>query len=360
MTLYVTCRQDTGAAAHYILFMRSPDQLLHPTPAGLYCPVGDFYIDPVRAVDRAVITHGHADHARAGHGTVLATPETINIMAARYGENFTARRQPTELGEVVSINGVDVSLAPAGHVLGSAQAVVEHKGLRMVCTGDYKRRQDPTCTPFEPVPCHVFISEATFALPVFRHPDDRDEIRKLLHSLTTFPDRAHLVGVYALGKAQRVISLIREAGYHDTIYIHGALKSLCDLYEDHGISLGNLEPATLEKGVAKEEQAKFSGKIVMGPPSAFRDKWARRFPDPITVFCSGWMRIRQRAKQSGVELPIILSDHADWDELTQTVRDVNPQEVWVTHGREDALCRWAELDGYKARPLRLVGYDEDS
>ena len=339
--------------------MITPHQLLHPTPKGLYCPPGDFYIDPVRAVDRAVITHGHADHARAGHEAVLATPATINIMAARYGADFTARRQSAEFGEITEINGVRVWLAPAGHVLGSAQAVVEYKGLRMVCTGDYKRRQDPTCQSFEVVPCDVFISEATFGLPVFRHPDDRSEIAKLLQSLQTFPDRAHLVGVYALGKAQRVISLIREAGYHDPIYIHGALKALCELYEDHGVPLGPLEPATLEKGQAKEEQAKFAGKIILGPPSAFADKWARRFPDPVPIFCSGWMRVRQRAKQRGVELPIILSDHADWDELTQTVKDVNPEELWVTHGREDALCRWAELEGFKARPLRLVGYDEE-
>lgn len=339
--------------------MLSPSQLLQPTQAGLYCPPGDFYIDPVRAVDRAVITHGHADHARAGHGAVLATPETINIMAARYGEEFTASRQPAKLGEVTDINGVKVWLAPAGHVLGSAQAVVEYKGLRMVCTGDYKRRRDPTCEGFEVVPCNVFISEATFGIPVFRHPDDSEEVAKLLKSLQTFPERAHLVGVYALGKAQRVIRLIREQGYNETIYIHGALKNLCELYEAHGIDLGPLEPATLENGQAKEHQQKFAGKIVMGPPSAFKDTWARRFPEPLSVFCSGWMRIRQRAKAGGVELPIILSDHADWDELTQTVLDVNPEELWVTHGREDALCRWAELQSYAAKPLRLVGYEEE-
>lgn len=344
--------------------MITPEQLLHPTPKGLYCPVGDFYIDPVRAVDRAVITHGHADHARARHGAVLATPETLSIMAARYGEDFTVKRQAAELGEVTDMGGVKVSLAPAGHVLGSAQAVVEYKGLKMVCTGDYKRRQDPTCKGFEVVPCHVFISEATFGIPVFRHPDDRGEIAKLLKSLTLFPDRAHLVGVYALGKAQRVISLIREAGYHEPIYIHGALKALCDLYEAHGIRLGALEPATLEQGKTeqgktKDQQAKFAGQIIMGPPSAFADKWGRRFPDPVPVFCSGWMRIRQRAKQRGVELPLILSDHADWDELTKTVKEVNPDELWVTHGREDALCRWAELEGYKARPLRLIGYEDE-
>ncbi len=340
--------------------MIRPDLLLHETKKGLYCPPGDFYIDPVRgAVDRAVITHGHADHARAGHGAVLATPDTIAIMAARFGEAFTATRQPLEFGEVVEINGVSVWFAPAGHILGSAQVVVDWKGLRMVCTGDYKRRRDPTCRQFEVVPnTHVFISEATFGLPVFRHPDSSAEIAKLLASVDLFPERTHLVGVYALGKAQRVIALLREAGYSKPVYVHGALQKLCDLYETLGVRLGPLEPATLNKG-ERGESEKFRGEIVLGTPSSFADKWGRRFPDPVPAFASGWMSVRQRAKQRGVELPLILSDHADWDELTQTVHDVDPEELWITHGREDALVRWAELQGRKARPLRLVGYEEE-
>lgn len=341
--------------------MIRPDLLLHETPKGLYCPPGDFYIDPVRsAVDRAVITHGHADHARAGHGAVLATRQTLDIMASRYGEAFTASRQSLEFGETVEINGVTVWLAPAGHILGSAQVVVEWRGLRMVSTGDYKRRHDPTCRQFEVVPnTHVFITEATFGLPVFRHPDDRAEIRKLLSSVALFPERSHLVGVYSLGKAQRVIALLREAGYDRPLYIHGALKELCDLYERSGVALGELRPATLEKGQRGESEL-FRGEIVLGPPSSFNDKWGRRFPDPVLSFASGWMGVRQRAKQRGVELPLVLSDHADWDELTQTVRDVDPEELWITYGREDALVRWAELEGRKARPLRLVGYQEET
>ncbi|MCI4644590.1 MAG: ligase-associated DNA damage response exonuclease [Hyphomonadaceae bacterium] len=340
--------------------MLRPDLLLTPTPAGLYCPPGDFYIDPVRkAVDRAVITHGHADHARAGHGKVLATPETLKIMAARYGEHFAGSMQAMPYGAHVEINGVRVSFAPAGHVLGSAQAIVDYRGLRMVCTGDFKRRHDPTCAPFEVVPgTHVFISEATFALPVFTHPDTDGEITKLLDSVKAFPERTHLVGVYSLGKAQRVIRLIRQAGYDAPLYIHGALEKLCTLYEAEGIALGELLPATLGKG-KRGADPRFAGQIVLGPPSAFTDTWSRRFPDPLLAFASGWMRVRQRAKQRGVELPLIISDHADWRELTQTVEDVAPEELWVTHGREDALCRWAELRGQKARPLRLVGYEEE-
>ncbi|MEO1475638.1 MAG: ligase-associated DNA damage response exonuclease [Pseudomonadota bacterium] len=340
--------------------MLRPDHLLQPTPKGLYCPPGDFYIDPVRgAVDRAVVTHGHADHARAGHGKVLATPDTIKIMAARYGDNFAKSKQSLPFGETIEINGVTVSFAPAGHILGSAQAIVDYRGMRMVCTGDYKRRSDPTCRQFEVVPkTHVFISEATFGLPVFHHPESAGEIDKLLKSVAAFPNATHLVGVYALGKAQRVIKLLREAGHDTPIFIHGALEKLCTLYQASGIDLGTLQPATLDSPEHKNGNA-FRGHVVLAPPSAFAAKWGTRFKDPIYAFASGWMNIRQRAKQGGVELPLILSDHADWGELTQTVEDVDPEELWVTHGREDALCRWAELQGRKARPLRLVGYDED-
>ena len=340
--------------------MLRPDHLLHPTPKGLYCPPGDFYIDPVRGtVDRAVVTHGHADHARSGHGSVLATPDTLAIMAARYGEGFTATRQALKLGETIEINGVRVSFAPAGHILGSAQAIVDYRGLRMVCTGDYKRRADPTCERFDVVPnTHVFITEATFGLPVFRHPDTPGEVSKLLQNQRDFPDATHLVGVYALGKAQRVIRLLRDTGYDAPIFIHGALEKLCSLYQSRGIDLGDLRPATLDTPDHKSG-ALFRGHFVLGPPSAFSGKWGTRFKDPIYAFASGWMNIRQRAKQGGVELPLIISDHADWDELTDTIRDVDAEELWVTHGREDALCRWAELEGRKARPLRLVGYEEE-
>ncbi|MEO1700902.1 MAG: ligase-associated DNA damage response exonuclease [Pseudomonadota bacterium] len=333
-----------------------PDQLLHPTQKGLYCPPGDFYIDPVRPVERALITHGHADHARSGHAHVMATRETLDIMGIRYGANFAGATQKAALGDLVEINGVTVSWHPAGHVLGSAQIAVELDGIRIVASGDYKRRLDPTCADFEVVPCDVFITEATFGLPVFRHPDDADEIARLLQSAKRFPQRAHLVGAYALGKAQRVIKLIRNAGYNETIYIHGAMQKLCDYYESQGVELGPLAPATIDKG----EKDKFAGKIIVGPPSAFADKWARRFPDPVSCFASGWMRVRQRAKQRGVELPLILSDHADWDELTQTIRETGASEIWVTHGREEALVRWCELHQIKAKPLNLVGYEDEA
>ncbi|CAM2756558.1 ligase-associated DNA damage response exonuclease [Brevundimonas diminuta] len=333
--------------------MIRPQDLLRPAPAGLYCPIGDFYVDPVRPVDRAVITHGHSDHARPGHGAVLATPETLAIMAERYGPDFAGRVQPAACGEATTINGVAVRFAPAGHVLGSAQAVIERDGLIMVVSGDYKRRRDPTCLPFEPVRCHVFISEATFGLPVFIHPSDEEEIARLVHSLAQFPERAHLVGAYALGKAQRVIRLLREAGWDRTIHVHGALERLNRLYQNEGIDLGSLAPAIGLKAGA------LGGEVVIAPPSAIQDRWARRFADPVTAFASGWMGVRARARQRGVELPLVISDHADWPELIQTFEELAPEEIWITHGREEGLLRWAELKGVKARALRLVGYDED-
>ncbi|MEO8669445.1 MAG: ligase-associated DNA damage response exonuclease [Bauldia sp.] len=333
-----------------------PEDLLCPTPAGLYCEPGNFHIDPVRPVPRALITHGHSDHARSGHGAVMATAETLAIMAARYGENFAGTTQIAKLGETTAIEGAEVSFHPAGHVLGSAQIAVRADGLTIVASGDYKRRADPTCLPFEPVPCDVFITEATFGLPVFRHPAPEAEIGKLLTSLAQFPERAHLVGAYSLGKAQRVIRMLRDAGYERTIYLHGSMEKLCRLYEDWGVALGPLLPATVAAG----HKGDFAGAVVLCPPSEIAERWARRFPEPVACFASGWMRIRQRAKQGGVELPLILSDHCDWDELTATITELKPAEVWVTHGREEALVRWCTLAGIPARPLNLVGYEDEA
>ncbi|MGH6763767.1 MAG: ligase-associated DNA damage response exonuclease [Phyllobacterium sp.] len=335
--------------------MLRPQDLLRPMPAGLYCPIGDFYIDPVRPVDRALITHGHADHARPGHARVLATRQTLDIMRLRMGDGFAGAEQIAAYGQEQALNGVKVSFHPAGHVLGSAQILVECEGRRIVFSGDYKPRADPTCAPFEPVACDVFITEATFALPIFRHPDDRHEIGKLLKSVEQFPQRSHMVGAYSLGKAQRVIKLVREAGYDRTIYIHGALPRLCDYYQEQGIDLGDIELATTDEAPATD----FTGAIIVAPPQALADRWARRFPDPVACFASGWMSLRQRARQMGAELPLILSDHCDWEELTRTISELAPEEAWVTHGREEALVRWCTLNSISAKPLHLVGYEDE-
>jgi putative mRNA 3-end processing factor len=330
-----------------------PEDILLPTPAGLCCELGGFHIDPTRPVDKAVITHGHSDHARPGHGSVLATPETLDLMRLRYGDNFAGSVQAVRYGESLNIGGVTVTFHPAGHVLGSAQVAVEHGALRIVASGDYKDVADPTCAPFELVKCDVFITEATFGLPVFRHGDPDGEIGKLMRSVAVFPERAHLVGAYSLGKAQRVIALIRKAGYQQPIYLHGALERITGYYQSRGIALGELRAAR------DAEKAQLAGAIVLCPPSALNELWSRRFPDPVTAFASGWMRVRARARQRGIELPLVISDHADWDGLTTTIRATGAAEVWVTHGQEDALVHFSVTHGLKARPLALVGYGEE-
>jgi putative mRNA 3-end processing factor len=335
-----------------------PGTWLEVRPEGLLVKPAGVVIDPLRPVPRAVISHGHADHARPGHGEVVATPETLAVMAARLGERAYGTAKPLAYGEAVEIGGgVTLWLAPAGHVLGSAQIVIEHRGCRVVYSGDYKRQPDPTCRGFTPVACDLFITEATFGLPVFRHPPAEEEIGKLLHSVALFPERCHLVGAYALGKAQRVIALLREAGWDRPIWLHGALMALCDLYGRHGVDLGELRPATAgEKGRPRTELA---GEIVLAPPSAIAERWARRLPDPVLAMASGWMRVKQRARQRGVELPLVVSDHADWDELLRTCRETQAPEVWVTHGREEALVHALTQTGIRARALALVGYEEE-
>ena len=323
---------------------------IEPFPEGIYVRPADAWVDPSQPKSRALVTHGHSDHARGGHGTVWATPGTLAIMGTRYGEQNGC---PVEYGQGVTVGEVEVSFVPAGHVLGSAQIILDWGGERVVVSGDYKRREDPTCEPFLPVKCDIFITEATFGLPVFRHPEAGGEIDRLLARLADNPGRCVLVGAYALGKAQRVIAEARRRGHEEPIYYHGALERLCRLYEEWGIQLGELRPAT---GASKAE---LQGRIVMCPPSALNDRWSRRLPDPITAMASGWMRIRQRARQKNVELPLIISDHADWDELTATIQEVVPKEVWITHGREDALMHWCMLHQIKARELNLVGYEDD-
>jgi putative mRNA 3-end processing factor len=333
--------------------MASPpfESWLRPGPSGLYCAPGDFHIDPAGAVPRAVITHGHSDHARPGHAAVLATADTLAIMRLRLGE--LGQTQALAYGEPLRVNDVTVTLVPAGHILGSAQVVIDYQGQRAVVSGDYKRAPDPTTPTFEVVPCDVFVTEATFALPVFRHEPAESEVGRLLSSIARQPERAHLVGAYGLGKTQRVIKLAREAGYDQPIYLHGALVELCALYQRLGVDLGELRPATTDKS------ENFAGALVLCPPSAVDDRWSRRFPDPVTAFASGWMRIKGRIRQSGVELPLVISDHADWPELLDTIVETGAEDVWVTHGRDDALVYQLGLMGRKARALSLVGFEDE-
>jgi putative mRNA 3-end processing factor len=326
---------------------------LAPTPRGLYCAPADAFIDPPGPVPRAIITHGHSDHARSGHGAVLATAETIAIMKSRMGADCAGTFQALALGEMISLNGVAVHLVPAGHIFGSVQIVLDHAGQRAVVSGDYKRRADPTAASFELVRCDLFVTEATFGLPVFKHEPDAGEIAKLLASHARFPERTHLIGVYSLGKCQRVIALLRAAGYDRPIWLHGALMTLSRLYMDLGQDLGDLRPMA-------DQPTSLAGEIVMCPPSALADRWSRRIADPVTTCASGWMRVRGRARQRGVELPLIISDHADWPELLTTIRETGAQEIWVTHGREDALVHQIGAMGLRGRALALIGRDDEA
>jgi putative mRNA 3-end processing factor len=332
--------------------MIHPREWMEVRPGGLYCKPGGFFIDPTRAVPLAVITHGHSDHARSGHAKAIATPDTLAIMACRYGEGFAREQAPLPYRQPIHLGEARVTLYPAGHILGSAQVLIEYGGARITISGDYKRTPDPTARPFEPIPCDVFVTEATFALPVFCHPEPRHEIDKLLASRAVFPESCHTVGCYSLGKTQRLIAELRRAGYDKTIYLHGGLMRLTQAYEERGIALGPYAP------VPPDNRKALAGEIVLCPPSALTDRWARSLPDPILAAASGWMQIRARAKQSRVELPLVISDHCDWPQLIETIHETGAGEVWVTHGREDALVHYCRKAGLEARALSLLGYEE--
>ncbi len=332
--------------------MKHPREWMEVRPGGLYCKPGSFFVDPTRAAPLAVITHGHSDHARPGHARVIATPDTLAIMACRYGEGFAGSQAGVPYGQVIRLGEASVTLYPAGHILGSAQVLIEYGGARIAISGDYKRTHDRTARPFEPAACDVFVTEATFGLPVFCHPDPQAEIQKLLASLAVFPQSCHTVGCYALGKTQRVIAELRRAGYDKTIYLHGGLLQLTQLYEERGVALGSYALVTPDnrKGLA--------GEIVLCPPSALNDRWSRTLPDAIPAAASGWMQIRARAKQQHAELPLVISDHCDWPQLIETIHETGAGEVWVTHGREDALVHYCRKAGLEAHALSLLGYED--
>ncbi len=320
--------------------------------SGLFCEPGNFYIDPIRPVDRALITHAHTDHARPNNKKILATKETINIMKIRYQDNYCETSQKISYGEYVNIHGVKIKFIPAGHILGSAQISLEYKGEKIVVSGDYKRRYDQTCQPFEINKCNTFITEATFALPVFKHPDDKLEAKKIVDSINNNPSQIHLIGVYALGKCQRLICLLRNLGFNKTIYLHGALIKISDYYSSEDIGLGDLKNVSELKDFRGEE-------LVLCPPSGLHDRWSQKFKNPIKGFVSGWMTIRQRIKQKNINLPIIISDHADWNELTETIKEVSPENVLVTHGREEALLSFLKKKGYNCGSLNLLGFEDE-
>ena len=313
----------------------------------------NIFIDPQYPVEKAIITHAHADHAKPGHGKVLATKETIEIMKLRYGKNCAQEFQELDYGKKIFLNNISISFFPAGHILGSAQILIEEKGNKILVTGDYKTNPDNISETFENIRCNTLVTEATFGLPVFQHPNPNIEIKKLLNSLNKNKESTHILGVYALGKAQRIIKLLRENNYNETIYIHGALEKICEFYASKGFNLGKIEKVAISKKID------YRNKIVLAPPSALKDKWSRRFNEKIIAQASGWMCVRQRAKQSLVEIPLVISDHADWNELTKTIISSEAENIWITHGREDGLLYWCKSQGLNAEPLSLQGREEE-
>jgi putative mRNA 3-end processing factor len=319
--------------------------LLRLAQRGLYCEAGDFYIDPWEPVSRAVITHAHGDHARWGSQHYLCSAESEGVLRTRLGAG--ASYQAVEWGVPVEINGVRVSLHPAGHILGSARIRVEHGGEVWVASGDYKTDPDPTCTPFELVRCHTFITESTFGLPIYRWPPEW-QVFDAIHAwwaANARDGRTSVLFGYALGKAQRLL-----AGLVDTaigpIYTHGAVERLNRDYRAAGVRL----PETRYAGDLPRGHD-FSGSLVVAPPSAAGSTWLRRFGDVSTGFASGWMRIRGARRRRALDRGFVLSDHVDWPSLLAAVEGTGAERVWVTHGTREPLVRWLSEKGIESRAV---------
>ena len=314
-------------------------------PEGLYCPAGDFHIDPWRPVARAVITHGHGDHARIGMGEYHCTSQSLPILRWRLGEQ---RYQAHDYGQAFTLGDANVSLHSAGHVLGSAQVRVEVGGEVWVASGDYKRQPDPTCAPFEVVACDTFITEATFGLPVYRWPHTPDVAREIVAWRRDCAERgeAAVLFCYALGKAQRVLAELMPFDDQPAL-LHGAIAAGVEVYRQSGIAM--LETRL----VADEEKgADFAGKLVMAPPSAAGSPWIRRFRRAQLGFASGWMRIRGNRRRRNYDRGFVVSDHADWPDLFRTVRETGARRVIATHGNTDAIIRALQEQGIAAEAFR--------
>ena len=319
--------------------------LLSVTDRGLYCEAGDFYIDPWLPVPRAVITHAHGDHARWGCDSYLGTREGERVMRTRLGAGATIRF--ADYGEPIHLHGVRVTLHPAGHILGSAQVRVEYQGEVWVVSGDYKTEPDTTCTAFEALRCHTFITESTFGLPIYRWLPEAvalDELRAWWRA-NADAGRTSVLFAYALGKAQRVLAGLRDSAV-GPIYTHGAIERLNRDYRDSGIALADTTYAG-----AMPRGHDYAGGLVLAPPSAGGSLWLRRFGAISTGFASGWMRIRGARRRRSIDRGFVLSDHADWPSLLATIEATGAERVWVTHGYREPLVRWLIEHGISAESM---------
>jgi putative mRNA 3-end processing factor len=319
--------------------------LLSLTPQGLYCRAAQAWIDPWRPVPRALITHAHADHARPGCGEYWAVGASEAILRQRLGAAINLI--PVTYGDLHRIGEARVSFHSAGHVLGSAQIRLEAGGESWLVSGDYKRCPDPSCAPFEPVGADVFISEATFGLPIYRWQSGAAVAAEILAWWQAAPERPSILFAYAFGKAQRLLAELAAIGVGDEVLLHGAVEALMPAYREAGVAMPPTRPVS---GVAKGES--LAGRLVIAPPSAHRSVWMKRFQRPQTAFVSGWMAVRGARRRRGYERGFVLSDHADWPGLIQSARQSGAQQVYVTHGNSDGLARYLrEVEGISAEPL---------
>jgi putative mRNA 3-end processing factor len=338
----------------------SPDDLIVLRRQGLYCPAGDFYIDPWRSVERAVITHAHADHARMGHTHYLASDKSEGVLRSRLGGNIAL--QTLRYGERVQINGVTVSLHPAGHVLGSAQVRVEHRGCVWVASGDYYLAGDvpdadqvnPTCEPFEPVRCHCFITESTFGLPIYRWRAQREVFADInaWWQANAAAGRASVLMGYSFGKAQRLLAGVDAS--LGPILVHGAVEPLNEAYRAAGVPLPPTRLATEVSDKATINQA-----LIVAPPAVQGSAWMKRFGDYADAFASGWMQMRGARRWRAVDRGFVLSDHADWPGLHRAIAATGCERVIVTHGYEAVMVRWLNEQGLRAGSFQTEYGDLD-
>jgi len=333
--------------------------LIHVDDYGLRCDAGDFWIDPWKPVSRAVITHAHADHARPGSGHYVASAATAAFLQHRLGADISV--ETPDWGAPLRMGNATVSLHPAGHCAGSAQIRVEAGAEIWVAAGDYKRAPDPSAEAFELVPCHSFITEATFALPVYSWEPGRDTARRILSWWREAPERPSLLFCYAFGKTQRILAELaalpeaRELAAERGVYLHGAAVRLSEIYRDLGYELLATRPAQ-----SVEDRGDYRGALVIAPPSAHRSPWMKRFSEPQTAFASGWMLIRGARRRRGYERGFVISDHADWRDLIRTIRETAAEQVFVTHGHNAVFARYlSEELGVPAQSLETL-YEGES
>lgn len=328
--------------------------LLTLSDAGLYCPAGDFYIDPWVAVDQALLTHAHGDHAYPGSRRYLAAAPGLGLLKRRLGEQ--APIETLVYGESRRIGEALVSFHPAGHILGSSQIRIEAEGQVWIFSGDYKRDLDPTCPAFEPVACDVFITEATFGLPIYRWDPTEKVIGEILRwwEGNVRARRASVLYAYSLGKAQRLLAEL--ARFSDRmVYVHGAVESMVQAYREAGVKM-----AATEKVGESQRGRSFAGELILAPPSAFGSRWMKRVAPASTAFASGWMRLRGTRRRRGFDRGFAMSDHADWPSLLRTVRESGAKKILVTHGSGDALVRYLQESGLEASMLKTKFGDEES